>query len=610
VSAPSLLTQWARLLVQSLADAGISHAVISPGSRSTPFAWAVLNCARLQSRVVVDERSAGYFAVAQGKMSGRATLLVCTSGSAAANYYPSIIEASESQVPLLVLTADRPFELQARAAAQTVDQVKLYGDHVRRYVELALPDPEPSSLRALRSTAFSAELSTRVPCPGPVHLNARARKPLAPRPATNSDDQELARNVDYLLAQPQQTSQAPLGLLDAASMAPLADACHRARAGIIVCGPESASTSLAPAGVAALARASGFAVLPEATSQLRFCGDAGLREVSCDAIEPLLRDGPDPPEPYVILQLGRPPTTSSYHTHVARHAHAALYVVARSGWPDPTNTARMVLNGDPGTIVELVAQELQRRASREGSPLLEERIAYRTRLRAADARAWHAVELVLAGGDAMMSEGRVVRTVVENVPKGSILALGNSLPVREVDMYCPGHIVASRILSQRGTNGIDGLVSGAAGAADATRQAVTLIVGDVSLLHDLGGLWCARSLRVPLVIVVINNDGGRIFETVAASETPACAGPKLEAWTTPPRIEVRGAAQLFGARYCPVRTRRELEAVLEGAYAAPNLWLVEAHVEPNSVADEHRRYRAELCRALGGPDATSNATSS
>ncbi|MBN1609740.1 MAG: 2-succinyl-5-enolpyruvyl-6-hydroxy-3-cyclohexene-1-carboxylic-acid synthase [Polyangiaceae bacterium] len=603
MSAPSLPTQWARLLIHSLADAGVSHAVVSPGSRSTPFAWAVLNCPRIESRIVVDERSAGYFAVAQGKMSGRATLLVCTSGSAAANYYPSVIEASESQTPLLVLTADRPLDLQARGAAQTIDQVKLYGDHVRRYVELALPDPDLSSLRALRSTTFSAELLTRVPRPGPVHLNARARKPLAPQPVASADDYELASSVDGILAQPLEACRSPTGLPDAASLARLVDACCGARAGIILCGPEAAASSLEPARVAALARATGFAVLPEATSQLRFCGDDSLRDVSCDAIDPLLRDGPAPPEPYVIVQLGRPPTASSYEAHLARHAHAALYVLARTGWPDPTNRARMVINGDPGTMVDLVAQELRRRASLEVNALLSERQAYRTRLRTADARAWRAVDVVLDAGAAMLSEGRVVRTVVGNVPAGSVLAVGNSLPVRELDMYCPGRLATARMLSQRGTNGIDGLVSGAAGAADVTRGAVTLILGDVSLLHDLGGLWAARSLGVPLVIVVINNGGGRIFDTIAAAETPACAQPEIEAWTTPPRLDLRGAAQLFGVRYCAARNPRELEAALQGVYSTPGLCLVEAVVQPNSVADEHRRYRAELDRALSRPDA-------
>jgi 2-succinyl-5-enolpyruvyl-6-hydroxy-3-cyclohexene-1-carboxylate synthase len=602
VNAPSLLTHWARLLIHSLADAGVDHAVISPGSRSTPFTWAVLNCPRIQSTVVVDERSAGYFAVAQGKMSGRATLLVCTSGSAAANYYPSIIEASESRVPLLILTADRPLELQARGAAQTIDQVKLYGDHVRRYVELAVPDPDPSALQALRSTAFSAELSTRTPCPGPVHLNARARKPLAPQPTTDSDDQELGLRVDGLLAQPLQVCQGFVRLPDVATLASLADVCHGARAGILVCGPESASSSVEPAPVAAFAHASGFAVLREATSQLRFCGDAHLHDVGCDAIEPLLRDGPAPPEPYVILQLGRPPTTPGFHAHLERHAHAALCIIAHTGWPDPTNGARLVVHGDPAEILRWVTQELQKRAASGASSLWNERVAHRARLRAADERAWRAVGLVLDRGDAMLSEGRVVRTAVQNVPTGSVLALGNSLPVREVDMYCPGPMLTARILSQRGTNGIDGLVSGAAGVASVTRAAVTLILGDVSLLHDLGGLWCARSLGVPLVIVVINNGGGRIFDTLAAAETPACAEPRIEAWTTPPRIDLRGAAQLFGARYFAACSPSELEAALQSAYTVPALCLVEAVVEPKSVADEHRRYRTELRRALQKPE--------
>lgn len=604
MSTQNLLTEWARLLVDSLADTGIRDAVLSPGSRSTPFTWAVLKCPRLRSRVIVDERSAGYFAVAQGKMSGRATLLVCTSGSAAANYYPSIIEASESQTPLLVLTADRPPELQGRAAPQTIDQVKLYGDYVRRYVDLGLPDPEPSALRALRSTAFAAELASRVPCAGPVHLNARARKPLGPQRATGPNSERLAAMVARIRETPLGSSQSPRALPDAADLALVCDACETARAGIIVCGPESAATDLDAPRVAALARTTGFAVLREAPSQLRFCGDAALREVSCDAVEGLLDGGPVPPAPYVILQLGRPLTCSSYHAHLLRHEHAALYVFAQSGWPDPTSRARMVLIGDRRSLVECVTRELERRTSSASNPLLEERLAYRAELRSADARAWRAIEVLLQSSEPLLSEGRAIRIAVDNAPRRSVLALGNSLPVREVDMYCPGTSGVFKVLSQRGTNGIDGLVSGAAGAAHVTHQPTTLIVGDVSLLHDLGGLWCARSGEVPLVVLVINNGGGRIFDTLVANETPACTESELEAWTTPPRIEMRRAAQLFGARYFVAHTPRELEAALQQAYAASGLCLVEAVVEPGSVVGERQRYRVELTRTLGGFEPT------
>jgi 2-succinyl-5-enolpyruvyl-6-hydroxy-3-cyclohexene-1-carboxylate synthase len=609
VSTQNLLTEWARLLINSLVDAGIGQAVISPGSRSTPFAWAALKCPRLCSRVIVDERSAGYFAVAQGKMSGRASLLVCTSGSAAANYYPSIIEASESQTPLLVLTADRPLELQARAAPQTIDQIKLYGDYVRRYVELGLPEPEPSSLRALRSTAFAAELTTRAPRPGPVHLNARARKPLGPLAATGPDAEALASTVDRILEEPLETTRSWCTVPDAASLALVCDACEQARAGVIVCGSESAATSLDPATVAAFARVSGFAVLREATSQLRFCGDAALGKLSCDAVEPLLESGPVPPEPYVILQLGRPPTSSSYHAHLLRHAHAAVYVVAPSGWPDPTSRARMMLNGDPHTIVECLTRELQTRAASVPSALLRERLAYRAELRAADERAWLAIHALLGGPEPVLSEGRAIRMTVDNVPMGSVLALGNSLPVREVDMYCPGTRGVLKVLSQRGTNGIDGLISGAAGAASVTRQPTTLIVGDVSLLHDLGGLWCARSLGMPLVVVVINNGGGRIFDTLAGNETPAGTTPELEVWTTPPRIDLSHAARTFGARYFAAQTPRELQAVLQRAYIDPDLCLVEVLVDPSSVLCEHQRYRAELSRTLSAVQPPSQSLS-
>jgi 2-succinyl-5-enolpyruvyl-6-hydroxy-3-cyclohexene-1-carboxylate synthase len=186
MSPPGLLTEWARLLMASLRAAGVRDVVLSPGSRSTPFTWAALQDAGLRCRTIIDERSAAFFAVGQARLTGLPTVLVCTSGSAAANYFPAVVEAAESATPLVLLTADRPFELQHAAAPQTIDQTRLFGDYARRFFELGMPDADPAMLEALQRMAAQAVLASRSPLPGPVHLNARARKPL--EPAGGHDD--------------------------------------------------------------------------------------------------------------------------------------------------------------------------------------------------------------------------------------------------------------------------------------------------------------------------------------------------------------------------------------------------------------------------------------
>ncbi|HSU38678.1 MAG TPA: thiamine pyrophosphate-binding protein, partial [Polyangiaceae bacterium] len=177
---PTLLTEWSRLLLGTLARAGVEHVVLSPGSRSTPFAWAALNEPGLRCHSIWDERVAAFFALGQARVTGRPSLLLCTSGTAAANYYPALIEASLSHLPVLVLTADRPFELQHASAPQAIDQIKLFGDSARAFFELGAPDAAPSALQGLVRSVSHAVHRSRNENPGPVHLNARARKPLEP----------------------------------------------------------------------------------------------------------------------------------------------------------------------------------------------------------------------------------------------------------------------------------------------------------------------------------------------------------------------------------------------------------------------------------------------
>src|SRR4051812_16764248 len=196
----TLLTEWSRLLLGTFARAGVEHVVLSPGSRSTPFAWAALNEPKLRCHSVWDERVAAFFALGQARVSGRPSLLLCTSGTAAANYYPAVIEASLARLPLLVLTADRPFELQHAGAPQAIDQLKLFGDSARAFFELGTPDPSPSALEGLLRSVAHAVQAALHGNPGPVHLNARARKPLEPIRADDAASLRLRESVDALLA--------------------------------------------------------------------------------------------------------------------------------------------------------------------------------------------------------------------------------------------------------------------------------------------------------------------------------------------------------------------------------------------------------------------------
>lgn len=694
VAAPALVqTVWMRVLMESLRRAGVGDLVVSPGSRSTPLVLAA-EYAGLRCHTIIDERSAGFFALGRAKATGAPVALVCTSGSAGAHYYPAVIEAVQAYVPLVVLTADRPPELRGCAAPQTVDQNKLFGDRVRHFADLGTPEADKGRLRALRRQVAQAVSLAQGPVPGPVHLNVPARKPLEPvRPVSPADIAVVRRGDDVLAETMPRVITAPVRAPEQ-TLESLADACITTARGLIVAGPALPWDTGMRRAAAHLARVTGFPLLAEASSQLRFGGlpglaggDAGEGDSGggvCDGFDLLLssrrfRAGS---QPDLVLQLGAPPTSKGWDDYMAENPDSVHCVIAAWGWNDPRSSADMLVVADPVDAVARLADKVAARGGRrEPSP-------WARRFAAGNALVWRCVDQVLgeaadagaaaeaagagaagAGAsseaDGAMREGQAMRAVVDALPPGTLLSLGNSLPIRTVDTYCraahpaagaeagsPGAGGAGSardltVLSQRGANGIDGLISAAAGAAGAAEgpiggalarrvargaaghRPVALVLGDVSFSHDIGGLAAARGLRAPLAIVVIDNQGGRIFEQLPVaprandrdradgpSGTPgtdsaAGAGRGLfeKHWLTVPGCDVQAAAAVFGHGYERVADPRALSQAVDRALApGAGCTVIHALVAPHSAAEDRARILAAVDAAVDRlPAVTSNA---
>ena len=579
----NLHTAWARLFLRAAASAGVTDVVLSPGSRSTPLALAAAGEPRLRLHVIVDERAAAFFALGQARVTGRPSMLVCTSGTAGAHYFPALVEASQSFVPLLVVTADRPWELSDAAAPQTIDQVKLFGDFVRHYAELGLPDAAPSALRAVPRLAAQAVARALGPMPGPVHINARFRKPLEPVAVSGREAWEplweslMERGAPAVHA----SAQTP----DPEAVAELAERIARAERGLLVCGPSPLSQAEGRDAILALARRTGFPLLAEATSQLRFGGDhAGVTVCSgFDAVAriPALRGGQAPD---LILELGAPPTSSGYAELLAASAGAARFVIAPHGWNDPQGDATALVHAEPAALARALAVALPDRAAAS---------SWSTSWARADARAQAATERALA--EAGFTEGAVARAVLAACPEGSILVVGNSTPVRDLDAFCPASGRDVRILHQRGASGIDGLVAGAVGAATVSPRPVSLLLGDVSLLHDLTSLGLASRLEAPFVVVVVQNGGGRIFEQLPIAR--AVDAELFErTFATPQTVRFEPAAAAFGIAYARAETGASLAEALSAAWSRRGPTLIEAVVPPHGGARTMALLRAELGR--------------
>jgi len=591
---PTLLTEWSRLLLGTLARAGVEHVVVSPGSRSTPFAWAALNEPKLRCHSVWDERVAAFFALGQARVSGRASLLICTSGTAAANYYPALVEASLAHVPVLVLTADRPFELQHASAPQAIDQIKLFGDSARAFFELGTPDPSPSALQGLVRSVAHAVHAAQNGRPGPVHLNARARKPLEPVEADDPVSKGLRESVDALLERgPTASTRSALH----GDVTRLARACAETARGVIFVGPEAAHRPEATQAVARLAEITGFPLLCEATSQARFQSELGSGVLNIDGFEWLLRSpslraslAPD-----LWLSFGGTPTSSGCERFLSSGFTGQRFVVAEHGFPDPHGLATELVSASTVNAANDAVRQLQHARLQHEA----ERERFRHAWREANHQAWLAVEQELARPAEQLSEACAVREVIDHLPEPCQLVLGNSLPIREVDAYVPSRARALSVLCQRGANGIDGLIAGAAGAASLRREPTVLLLGDVSFMHDLGGLAVAREAAGPFVIVVIDNGGGRIFEQLPIFSQFAQHEETSRYWLTPPRAEFAHAAAIFGYRYAKFSERASIAGAMREAISHGGVTVLHIVVEGGSSRESEARVRATLEASAG-----------
>ena len=589
----NLAGAWARLFVDSLAEAGVTRAVISPGSRSTPFVLALADHPRIDATVVLDERDAAFHALGHAKATGHPALALCTSGSAGAHYLPAAIEAATARVPLLLVTADRPPHAHGRDAPQTVDQARLYGPFARAAFDLGPPDRRPVALRALRQTAALAVARTRFPEPGPVQVNVPLDKPLEPQPP-NASDGSLAAAIEELLRTPVPRLAPPDGRPADGTVEAVAAACGAARRGVIVAGPLPAWEAGALHAAAELAAALGWPLLADATSQLRFAplGDAGrtarVGRIDLAWLDARLRSRF---RPDFVLQVGGVPAGRGFERLLAAEPGLSRVVLTRWGVADPFAPASLVVHADPGATLDALAARRDDLTTADPEWLAD--------WRALEAAAEEALASLTAPGDAPLAEAAAVRIALAALRDGDALGLSNSLPVRTVELFAAADQRDLSVFAQRGANGIDGLVAGAAGFAAAARRPMLLLIGDLAFQHDLGGLAAARACPVPLAIVVLANGGGRLFELLPLADGSVSRAHFERFFLAPQGLDVGSAAAAFGIPHAAAGTARQLADALAVALARPGPTVVECRLAGPSAAETWGALAARVSDALG-----------
>lgn len=570
------LTRYVAEFVDEMAGNGIAHAVISPGSRSTPLAMTIAAHEKLKEWVVIDERSAAFFAHGLAKKTKSPVALVCSSGTAAANYYPAIVEAKQSRVPLLILTADRPHELRDVGAPQAIDQIKMYGDYVKWFHEMALPESSKTMLDYARSKAAQAVDAATRGNPGPVHLNFPFREPLTPDLSLNDVWGKTRSNEHFTFAKGSK-------VFDESTLNLLLSKLSGKKRGLIVCGPQS-DEHLAAA-ITELAEAWRVPVIADPLSQLRT--GQHLKHHIIDSYDAFLRDSEirEMLAADFIIRFGAMPVSKAYLFYL-EDQHDALQIVVESeeGYREPTGKKTFFIHADP---LQLCRQLSQNKLE------IDEDWVWK----------WETMDeiagshLIGANRD-VMTEGTAVLTLAEQLPDTGVLYSGNSMAIRDVDSFLVHTQKQVEVLANRGANGIDGVVSSAAGAA-ASGTSVTLLLGDLSFYHDMNGLLAAKHYNLNLTILLVNNNGGGIFSFLpqAADET------YFEAlFGTPLHIDFRHAAALYGADYVLAENDEILKDALAQSQQQAGISIIEVKTDRQQNAIWHRKIWDDIIREIKGHD--------
>jgi 2-succinyl-5-enolpyruvyl-6-hydroxy-3-cyclohexene-1-carboxylate synthase len=575
-------TALASAFAEELARSGVRLAVISPGSRSTPLALALWRQPEIEVSVIVDERSAGFFALGAAQASGSPVALLCTSGTALVNYHPAVVEADESGVPLVVLSADRPPELRGIGAGQTIDQIKSFGASVRWFCEVGTHEADDGGLLHYRSVACRALAKARGEVrPGPVHLNLPWREPLAPVPV---DDAVTAtgplalegRDKRPLTAVTRLALEPSVFLLDE-----MAGHIGDAISGVIVAGRQLDPELREP--LAHLARVSGFPILADPTSQLR-CGPHDRSHIVA-AYDLLLRGEHFARSvvPELVLRFGEMPTSKPLRAWLAASGADEIVIDPYGGWNEPSNRAAAILRADPSELASGWAARLEGLEGRE-RPLPD-------RWLEAENAAQSALD------EAFSETGEITEPALHRAlgaahRDGDLVYTSSSMPIRDQEAFLAASSTDVSFLSNRGANGIDGLISSGIGAARASGRPTTIVTGDLGLLHDLGGLTALRDVATSVRIVVIDNAGGGIFHFLP--QETAMPGDEFEALLGTPRgVDAAKAAALFDLPHRRLGSLAELPEAL-----AAGTGLIEVNTDRGTNVEAHRALQAAVQRTI------------
>ncbi|MBA2617078.1 MAG: 2-succinyl-5-enolpyruvyl-6-hydroxy-3-cyclohexene-1-carboxylic-acid synthase [Rubrobacter sp.] len=572
---------WAHLIVEELVRCGVDFFCVAPGSRSTPLVAALAANERARSLVHFDERGTAFAALGYARATGRPAAWITTSGTAVANGLPAVVEAATDGVPMILLTADRPPELRQTGANQTVDQPDIFGDFVRWRFDLPAPslDVDPASvLTTVDQAVYRAGRSPK----GPVHINLMFREPLIPGP---EEDEAPAAGPERWrdAAEPYTRYATTKPTVGGAEVENLWERLRPVERGLVVAG--RLATRGQGEAVQKLALSLGWPLLPDVGSQVRLGGDRG----NAALYDVLLADKAfaDAHAPEAVLHFGGRALSKRLEGFVARHRPDPYVIVRENPFRlDPGHLVTHSVESD----IESFCAALGRAASERPSAADDSWFAS---WRAASGKVESVLDRTLAGEDGL-NEPLVARLVSREIPEGHGLVVASSMPIRDLDAYATVDGAGVPVAANRGASGIDGTVATAAGFVRGFGGPVTLLIGDLALLHDLNSLAMLRDL--PVTVVVLNNDGGGIFSFLPVSGHESFFEPFFG---TPQGVGFGHAAAMFGLRYEKPETTEEFLSAYRVARSGDGPSLIEVRTDRAENVAVHRRLLEEVAAGMG-----------
>ncbi|WP_175990591.1 2-succinyl-5-enolpyruvyl-6-hydroxy-3-cyclohexene-1-carboxylic-acid synthase [Bacillus sp. Marseille-Q1617] len=554
------LTSYLAAFIDELVGNGVDEVVISPGSRSTPLALLFAHHPGVKTYINVDERSAAFFGLGIAKAKKKPVAILCTSGTAAANYYPAVIEARYAKVPLIVLTADRPHELREVGAPQAINQLDLYGKHVKWSVDMALPESSPGILKYAKSSAArGVSLSLSAPS-GPIHFNFPIREPLIP----DLDEAEFTKGsrrekrvIGGVRGLSPETRNDLLPLL------------KEKQKGLIICGPGLPASAIES--IMEFAEHYGFPVVADPLSGVR--SGVHSKENVIETYDAFLKtkEVSDDLLPDLIIRFGAMPVSKPL-TLFLKGLPDVPYWVVSSGeeWQDPIAKATEFIYCDE----RLFCMDLKTGAGTKDAGWLHE---------------WKSVNdlsrHILQTGRQPWNEGKAVKQLIEQLPDGAAVFASNSMPIRDIDTFFFNSDREISVHANRGANGIDGVVSTALGMSTGNTP-LYLLIGDLAFFHDLNGLLVAKKYGLDITIVVMNNNGGGIFSFLPQ----ASDGTYFEElFGTPMDLDFSSAAAFYGAHFSLVKEEGEFGEALKNAEQHKGIKIIEVLTNREENVAIHRK---------------------